>query len=140
MLCTWKRNLESHGLRVNMGKTKVMISGTILETLKDSGKHPFGVCRKGTGNNAIFCVGCLHWVHHKCSGISGWLVEDPEFRCCRCLGTARPIGARPVTEFKIGDVPVDVVDSFCYLGDTLCASGDCSRAIITRVRCVWGKF
>ena len=24
MLCTWKRNLESHGLRVNMGKTKVM--------------------------------------------------------------------------------------------------------------------
>ena len=27
MLSTWKRNLESRGLRVNMGKTKVMISG-----------------------------------------------------------------------------------------------------------------
>ena len=24
MLCTWKRNLKSHGLRVNMGKIKVM--------------------------------------------------------------------------------------------------------------------
>ena len=35
MLCTWKRNLESCRLRVNMGKIKMMISGPGLETLKD---------------------------------------------------------------------------------------------------------
>ena len=139
-LCTWKRNLESRGLRVNMGKTKMMISGPGLETLKDSGKHPCGVCRKGTGSNAILCVGCLHWVHHKCSGVSGRLIEDPSFRCRRCLGTARAIDARPATEFMVGDESVDVVDSFCYLGDTLCAGGGCSRAVTTRVRCAWGKF
>ena len=139
-LCTWKRNLESRGLRVNMGKTKMMISGPGLETLKDSGKHPCGVCRKGTGSNAIFCEGCSHWVHHKCSGVSGRLIEDPSFRCRRCLGTARAIDARPATEFMVGDESVDVVDSFCYLGDTLCAGGGCSRAVTTRVRCAWGKF
>ena len=139
-LCTWKRNLESRGLRVNMGKTKMMISGPGLETLKDSGKHPCGVCRKGTGSNAIFCEGCSHWVHHKCSRVSGRLIEDPSFRCRRCLGTARAIDARPATEFMVGDESVDIVDSFCYLGDTLCAGGGCSRAVTTRVRCAWGKF
>ena len=140
MLSIWKRSLESHGLRVNMGKTKVMISGPGLETLKDSGQHPCGVCRKGTGSNSIFCEGCSHWVHHKCSGISGRLTEDPNYRCGRCRGTARPIDVRPATEFKVGDEVVDVVDNFCYLGDTMCAGGGCSRAITTRVRCAWGKF
>ena len=139
-LSTWKRNLEAHGLRVNMGKTKVLISGAGLETLKDSGRHPCGVCRKGTGSNSIFCEGCSHWVHHGCSEIPGRLVEDPSFLCARCRGTARPIDARPATEFAVGGESVDVVDSFCYLGDTICAGGGCSRAITTRVRCAWGKF
>ena len=98
------------------------------------------MCRKGTGSNSIFCEGCSHWAHHKCSGIRGRLIEDPSFRCGRCLGSARPIDARPATEFRIGEEVVDVVDNFCYLGDTLCAGGGCSRAITTHVRCAWGKF
>ena len=27
------------------------------------------VCRTGVGRNRIFCSGCKHWVHKKCSGI-----------------------------------------------------------------------
>ena len=139
-LRTWKSNLEKHGMRVNMGKTKVMISGIGLETLKDSGRHPCGVCRKGVGVNSIFCGGCLHWIHRKCSEICGRLVEDPEYRCARCRGTARPIDGRPATQFTVGEESLEVVDSFCYLGDTVCAGGGCSRAITTRARCAWGKF
>ena len=139
-LSEWKKNLDTHGLRVNMGKTKVLISGTGMETLKDSGKYPCGVCRKGVGGNSIFCEGCSHWIHHKCSEIRGRLVEDPSFRCARCRGTARPIDARPATEFAVGGESVEIVDSFCYLGDSTCAGGGCSRAVTTRVRCGWGKF
>jgi len=40
---------ETKGLRMNMGKTKVMVSGPKLDILKDSGQNPCGVCRKGVG-------------------------------------------------------------------------------------------
>ena len=45
-LGSWKTNLEAKGLRVNMGKTKIMVCGKDLRSIKDSGKHPCGVCRK----------------------------------------------------------------------------------------------
>ena len=43
-LGNWKKHLEAKVLRVKMGKTKMMISGKNLHSLKDSGKHPCGVC------------------------------------------------------------------------------------------------
>ena len=36
----WKNNMENKGLRVNMGETKVMICGKVLDTIKLSGKCP----------------------------------------------------------------------------------------------------
>ena len=63
----WKSEVEAKGLRVNMEKTKVMFSGSNLHSLKDAGKYPCGVCRAGVGVNSIFCTGCSHWVHWKCS-------------------------------------------------------------------------
>ena len=41
-----KNGLESNGLKVNMGKTKVMISGRDLHTLQTSGKYPSAVCKE----------------------------------------------------------------------------------------------
>ena len=41
---TWKTEMEKKGLRVNMGKTKIMESGINLDVLKKSGKYPCGVC------------------------------------------------------------------------------------------------
>ena len=67
---TWKTEMEKKGLRVNMGKTKIMESDINLDVLKKSGKHPCGVCQTGTGStNAILCDGCERWVHKKRSGI-----------------------------------------------------------------------
>ena len=48
--------------------------------------HPCGVCRKGVASNSILCVGCLKWVHERCSGFSGKLKSDGDFHCRRCLG------------------------------------------------------
>ena len=81
-----------------------MLSGINLDVLKKSGKYPCGVCQSGVGSsNAIFCGGCKRWVHKKCSVIKGPLRPDPEFRCARCLGTARAIDEREVSEVEVGN-------------------------------------
>ena len=114
---TWKTEMEKKGLRVNMGKTKIMESGLNLDVLKKSGKYPCGVCQSGVGSsNAIFCGGCKHWVHKKCSGIKGTLRPDPEFRCARCLGTARAIDEREVSEVEVGNKSLKLSQSSATLG------------------------
>ena len=45
----WKTGMERKGLRVNMKKTKFLITRIGLDLLKDSGKYPYAVCRKGLG-------------------------------------------------------------------------------------------
>ena len=93
-LLTLKEAMEKKRLRVNAGKTKIMISGTGLDLLQSSGEFPCAVCRTGVGSNSIFCNGCKHWVHKKCSGLKR-LKEDPDYRCTRCQGTAGPLDGRP---------------------------------------------
>ena len=66
--------IEKTGLRVNMGMTRIIVSGLDLDLLKKSGKDPCGVCQKGVGSNAIACGGCLFLIHKKCNGINGPLV------------------------------------------------------------------
>ena len=139
-LKTWKTEMEKKGLRVNMGKTKIMVSGMDLDLLKKSGKDPCGVCQKGVGSNANFCCCCLCWIDKKCSGIKGPLRPDPDFRCARCLGKARPIDGRTVKEVKVDDEKLEAVPEFCYLGDMLSTGGGCELAAVTHCKCAWGKF
>ena len=54
-LLIWKEAMEKKGLRVNAGKTKVMICGTGLDLLQSSGRYPCAVCRTGVGKNSICC-------------------------------------------------------------------------------------
>ena len=46
---SWKEVMEEKGLRVNAGKTKIMICGTGLDLLQSSGKFPSTVCRTEVG-------------------------------------------------------------------------------------------
>ena len=48
-LKTWKAEMKTKVLCVNMGKTKIMVSGLSLNLLKKSGKNPLRLsdrCRK----------------------------------------------------------------------------------------------
>ena len=135
-LRTWRSEMEKKGLRVNMGKTKLMVSGSNLDVLRKSGKYPCGVCQAGVGRNAIQCGGCRQWVHKKCSGIKGSLTSDLDFRCVCCLGTAWSVDRRLVKEVMIGDEKLEVVPEFCILGDMLSAGGGCELASII----AWAKF
>ena len=131
--------MQEKGLRVNAGKTKIMICGTGLDLLQSSGEFPCAVCRTGVGSNSIFCKGCKHWVRKKCSGLKH-LTEDLDYRCTQCQGTACPLDSRPQREVQVGSDKLKVVASFCYLGDMLSAAGGCELSTTTRVKTAWKKF
>ncbi|XP_035665616.1 uncharacterized protein LOC118408864, partial [Branchiostoma floridae] len=139
-LKAWKSGMERKGLRVNMGKTKIMISGQGLNKLKETGSFPCAVCRSGVGANSIQCTVCNFWVHKRCCGIRGSLLAVQNYTCPRCRGEARPLDGRPTTQFTVDEVVLDVEASFCYLGDMLCAGGGCELAVTTRSCAAWGKF
>ena len=80
----WKKGMELKGLRVNIGKIKVMCQMRIGQA-EDSGKYPCGVCREGVGDNSIKCVACHKWIHKRYSGISVRLRYDADFCCRRCM-------------------------------------------------------
>ena len=133
---TWKNSMESKGLRINQGKTKVMISGTSSGPIFSSGKYPCGVCCKGVANNSIFCVYCSKWVHKRCSGIAGNLTSVRNFKCKACVNP-RPAEIKKV---ELNGTEYEVVNQFCYLGDMLSAGGGAEASTVARVRSGWKKF
>ena len=70
-----KNILERKGLKVNLLKTKIMVSGDGSGVQEQSGTYPCGVCGKGVGVNSIQCSLCTKWVHKKCSKISSSLAS-----------------------------------------------------------------
>ena len=92
-----------------------------------------------SGQQQHFYKGCKHWVHKKCSGLKH-LTEDPDYRCARCQGTARPLDGRPQREVQVGFDKLEVVASFCYLGYMLSAAGGCELSTTTRVKTAWKQF
>ena len=133
--------MEGTGLRVNMGKTKILMSGPGLDVLQRSGEDPHGVCLKGVDANSILYGGYSSWIHKKCSGIPGSLKPDPSFRGKRCTGQDRPIDERLMTDKgHSGSGEAWVMPCFRYLGDCLSSCGGCELATITRCHLAWGKF
>jgi len=140
MLKRWKDGMESKGLRVNMGKTKVMKCQYRSGQVENSGKYPCGVCRKGVGKNSVLCTGCKKWIHNKCSGVKGALKDHAGFVCRHCIdGTVENTVVKK--EIALGqEGKFEIVDKFCYLGDMIGSGGEAEEASRTRVRCAWSKF
>ena len=51
----WRSASEHKGLKVNVGKTKMMVSGT-QEEIVLSKIDPCGICEKRVGSNAVCCT------------------------------------------------------------------------------------
>ena len=93
----WKDNVESKGMRVNMNKTKVMISGECQKVRHKAVRWPCGVCSKGVGSNSLQCTSCQKWVHKKCSGIKGSMSKlAKSFICSGCLNPVTSAGCTDV--------------------------------------------
>src|SRR5271157_5206058 len=137
----WKVALEAKGLKVNMGKTKVMRCRDGAGTVEKACKDPCSVCRTGVGRNSILCTKCRLWVHKRCCGIKGRLkmAMEVDYQCPICVngGKARTADKK---ELLLGQEKLECVDKFCYLGDMIGAGGGAEDAVRARTRCAWGKF
>lgn len=136
----WKEGMESKGLRVNMGKTKCMVSDATMVSTRETGKYPCSICHKGVGSNSIHCSGCNLWVHKKCSNIKGRLRDNQNYRCRKCTGEIRVQAEPRVKQVVIDGEALEVVDKFCYLGEMISAFGGAEEAVIARIRSGWKKF
>ena len=134
----WKTSMEGKGLRVNLAKTKVLISDKDRGPSFTPGKYPCGVFRKGVGVNLIYCIYCTKWVHKRCSGVSGRLDAVADFRCRTCLRSE--IVNEDSKKVEIDGVAYHKVDQFCYLDDMLSAGGGAEASSIARIKSGWKKF
>ena len=133
-LAAWKASLESHGLHVNVNKTKILVSSA--EDTKISArnpKYPCGACTFGIGGNSILCTLCDLWVHNKCSGITDHLTDNRNFVCRKCSGETVPVAVASFEEINISLVSFHVESTFKYFGDTIVQGGGCSDAVSTRI-------
>ena len=56
------------------------------------------------------------------------------------LDTAHPIQGRVNKAWNlIDEIELEIVDNFCYLGDSLNSESGSDASIVTRVRAAWGK-
>ena len=82
---TWKNNIESKGLKVNIRKTKIMKCSTNEGPVFASSKYLCIVCKKGVSRNSVYCSFCKHWVHRRCCSFKGRLIDTTDFKCHSCL-------------------------------------------------------
>ena len=114
-----------------------MICGTGLDLLQSSGEFLCAICCNGVGSNSIFCNGCKYWVHKKCSGLKV-LYKGPWLQMYTVPGNCTPLG--PQREVQVGPDKLEVVDSYCYLGDMLLAAGGCELSTTTCLKTTWKNF
>ena len=132
----WRRALEGKGLKVNVGKTKMMVSGTEGE-ITSSKIDPCGVCGNRVGSKAVGCTQCMKWIHGRCTKMKKVTCSSArDFVCRRCTDVGD--GMEELVEVLCDEV--ETVKGFCYLGDRLNASGGCETAVTSRVRIGWMKF
>ncbi|XP_006813953.1 uncharacterized protein LOC102807557, partial [Saccoglossus kowalevskii] len=119
----WKKAFESKGLKVNLRKTKVMVSGTEEKAL---GKGKFSaVCEMWEVDTWEMC---------KVKRVTQRLAQD--FACGRCKNG---VGRVVEQEEKLCD-EVETVKEFTYLGDKVSVGGGCEVAVTARARFAWVKF
>ena len=75
-LWKWKKGMESKGLSLNTGKTKVMRC-----QVSKGPENILVVFAERVLVAILLCVACHSWVHKRCSGISGRLMNNVDFHC-----------------------------------------------------------
>ena len=132
----WRNALEDKGLNVNVGKTKMMVSGTEGEIALSKIDH-CGICGKRVGSNAVCCTQSTKWIHGRCTKMKKVTRSFARyFVCRRCTGAGE--GTEEPVEVLCDEL--ETVKRFCYLKDRLSANDGCETAVTSRVRIGWMKF
>ena len=106
----WRSALEDNGLKVNVGKTKVMVSVTEGESVL-SKIDPCGICGKRVGSNAVCCTQCAKWIHGRCTKMKKVTCSSARhFMGCTDVGDDMEEPVEVLCD------EVETVKGFCYLG------------------------
>ena len=120
-------------MRVNLNKTKMMVSG-LEEKVTASKIDPCGVCGRRVKVNAVFCTNCARWVNERCTfmkRVTSGLAKN--FVCTSCT----TLDEDDVESIKNLCDGVETVNEFCYLGDKLKTSGGWEAAVTAGMRIEW---
>ena len=132
----WSASLLGKGLKVNAGKSKVMVGSSGGKMIVNSGKWP---CGKGVQANSVQCTLCKKWIRKRCSSVRGDLSRVAVgFRCRRCDRTIQKVDL--AEDLMVDGETYECVKSFCYQGDTLDGDGRADLAATARIRNRWTKF
>ena len=137
MFVRWKSGMERRGLKINMEKTKVMVSGRNRQQEERRGRFPCGCCGRGVGANSILCSTCSRWCHKRCSGLRR-VTGVRDFVCPRCRGQGVP--EREDNSIELEEGRLEEVDTFKYLGDELECEGGVEGAVRGRISASWLKW
>ena len=122
-------------MKVNLMKTKVMVSKIGQVTVKRSSKKdPCGICGRKTMLNAVICKSCGNWIHDgfaKIKMVTNRLAMD--LRCWKCKAYHENVDNQK--EKLNGDV--ETVTECSYLGDRINCGGGCVANVTSRTRLAW---
>ena len=133
----WREAFESKGMRVNLGKTKLMRS-EMEEEAFGSKTDPCGVCGTRVKPNSVLCTARGKWVYARCTNKKKVSVyENKNFVCKKCKSVVKNF--KRSADEKLCD-GMETVSKFTYLGDRLNATGGCEMAVTARSRIGWMKL
>ena len=75
--------MELPRLKINIKKTKYMVSGKISVNKLNWGRWLCGCCGKGVGSYSILCNKCKKWCFKRCSGLKN-VILNKNFICTKC--------------------------------------------------------
>ena len=134
----WKEAFERKGLKVNLEKTKVMVSGSKGEIFK-SKVDPCAKYGKKVMANLVMCTKCGKWVHGRCAKMKRVTsTQAKEFVCKLCVDTKEEI-VEPGKEISFFH-QVDFVKSFSSLRDGRNASDGSEAAVTAKTKTGWVQF
>ena len=128
----WKGAFESKGMKVSLGKTKVMVSSGITQNGLSKSKVDPCLDSLRVKANSVLCVQCGRWTHGRCARVKR---VTPMFlrnlTCRKCEGN---IGEAVEQEENVCDA-METVKKSKYLGDRVSAGGGCEASVTARTRC-----
>ena len=134
----WSRAMELRGMKVNIGKTKLLVSGKKSRETTSSGQYPCAVCNRGVGVNSILCTSCNKWCHKRCTGLCSF-AGITAYTCPVCSGALQQTTWTDES-IVLDSGTIEEVSQFCYLGDMLDCEGGAEKAVRHRISVAWFKW
>ena len=112
-----------------------MVIGREPAVRPQRGRYPCGVCSKGVGANSIWCQCCERCCHQRCSGLKNLRRAEDNVRYPTCVSGVLVVPQR----LEMGEDSLEIVESFCYLGDVISCGGGVELTVWDGKSCAWSK-